>query len=331
MLYILVGIHLMNKSDALLIKEEMLKLIDRYDCSTANEHTCYNWLEDLEVYVERVRVLSLFDMVVYDIDITEISNRGLQLFGFVGFFKHNTKYTKINCCGIKIDWNRSFSVVPLFYDGKLLVDLKEYGGSNIVHCEFRGNYSSGFGIYVDAENGRISVEFKGNAPQLVYGDNDLINYYNNSKFKGSMYLAVIGTGFDIYKMMPKICRKVSDNVYMLYNGAVLVGTYTNEDISNCDVVIPDGVTDVYFGSSYNKYNNINNYILPKSIKNIYKYKFFEAPRNLAFTFDKSISLSVLKEIAGLCGDGFILADNKEDLIKSLRSEGMAISLLGSEV
>ena len=146
-----------------------------------------------------------------------------------------------------------------------------------------------------------------------------------------MYLAVIGTGFDIYKMMPKICRKVSDNVYMLYNGAVLVGTYTNEDISNCDVVIPDGVTDVYFGSSYNKYNSINNYILPKSIKNIYKYKFFEAPRNLAFTFDKSISLSVLKEIAGLCGDGFILVDNKEDLIKSLRSEGMAISLLGSEV
>lgn len=95
MLYILVGIHLMNKSDALLIKEEMLKLIDRYDCSTANEHTCYNWLEDLEVYVERVRVLSLFDMVVYDIDITEISNRSLQLFGFVGFLNITLNIQKL--------------------------------------------------------------------------------------------------------------------------------------------------------------------------------------------------------------------------------------------
>ena len=330
-LCILVGLHLMDKSDALLIKEEMLKLIDKYGCNNSDEYTCYNWLEHIEVYVERVRVLSLFDMTVYDIDIADLKARGLQLLGFRDLHKVEDRYTKVNCCGVKITYDKSFSVVPIFYNGELLVDLKEYGGSNVLYCELRGNYSSGFGIYVDAENGRIGVEFKGNAPQLVYGDNDLINYYNNSKFKGSMYLAVIGTGFDIYRMMPKICREVSDNVYMLYNGAVLVGTYTNEDISNCDVVIPDGVTDVYFGSSYNKYNSINNYILPKSIKNIYKYKFFETPRNLAFTFDKSISLSVLKGIAGLCGDGFILADNKEDLIKSLRSEGMAISLLGSEV
>ena len=330
MLHILVGIHLMNKSDAMLVKEEMIKLINSYDCNTAHQFTCYNWLEHLEVYVERIRVLSLSDMVVYDIDIADIESTGLQLFGFRDIFNRDTKYTKINCCGIKINYAKSFSVVPVFYNGELLVDLKEYGGSNVVHCEFMGNYSSGFGIYVDAENGRLSVEFKGDESQLVYGDSDLISDYNSSKFKGSMYLAVIANGFDIYRLIPKVCKKVRDNVYMLYNGAVVVGTYSNESISNCDVVIPDGVTDVYFGSSYNKHNSINNYILPKSIKNIYKYEFFEAPRNLAFTFDKSISLSVLKEIASLCGIGIVSSGNKEDLIKSLRSEGMAINLLDSE-
>ena len=331
-LCILVGLHLMDKSDALIIKEEMLKLIDKYDCNNSDEYTCYNWLEHIEVYVERVRVLSLFDMAVYDIDIADLKARGLQLLGFRDLHKVEDRYTKVNCCGVKITYDKSFSVVPIFYNGELLVDLKEYGGSNVLYCELRGCYHNGggLGIYIDAKTGRLCVVFRGNKPQLIYGDSDLLNDYKSSKFKGSMYLAILGNALSIDKLMPKICKKVSKNVFMLYNGAVLVGTYGAKDITNYDFVIPDGVTDVYFGMYGSNYRILSNYILPKSIKNIYKYEFFEAPRNLAFTFDKSISLSVLKEIVGLCGIGFITSDNKEELIKALRSEGVTINLLDSE-
>lgn len=332
-LCILVGLHLMNKTDALLVREEMLKLIDKYDCNNSDEYTCYNWLEHIEVYVERVRVLSLFDMTVYDIDISDISTRGLQLLGFRRLPKDD-KYIKINCCGVKITYDKSFSVVPIFYNGELLVDLKEYGGSNVLYCELRGCYHNGggLGIYVDSRTGRLGVVFRGKEPQLVYGDYDLVSDYNNSKFKESMYLAVLGNVLSIDRLMPKICKKVSNNVYMLYNGAVLVGTYGGKDITNYDFVIPDGVTDVYFGMYGSNYRILNNYILPKSIKNIYNYNFFEAPRNLAFTFNKSISLSVLKEIDSLCGSGrdCISLDNKEELINLLRGKGVTINLLGSE-
>lgn len=330
-LCILVGIHLMDKSDALFIKEEMLKLIDKYDCNTAHEYTCYNWLEHIEVYVERVRVLSLSDMAVYDIDISDISTRGLQLLGFRRLPKDD-KYIKINCCGVKITYDKSFSVVPIFYNGELLVDLKEYGGSNVLYCEFKGCYHNGggLGIYVDSKTGRLGVVFKGKEPQLVYGDFDLVSYYNSSKFKGSMYLAVLASVYGIASIMPKLCKRISKSVYMLYNGAILLGTYGEENITSYDVVVPDGVTDVYFGFYSSRYRSLNNYILPKSIKNIYNYNFFESPRNLAFTFDKSISLSVLKEISSLCGVGFITTDNKEELINSLRSKGVTINLLDSE-
>ena len=314
-LCILVGLHLMNKTDALLVREEMLKLIDKYDCNNSDEYTCYNWLEHIEVYVERVRVLSLFDMAVYDIDIADIKARGLQLLGFRDLHKGEDRYTKVNCCGLKLTYDKSFSVVPIFYNGELLVDLREYGGSNVLYCELMGCYRNGggLGIYVDSRTGRLGVVFRGNEPQLIYGDFDLL-----------------GNVLSIDRLMPKICKKVSKNIYMLYNGAVLVGTYGGKDITNYDFVIPDGVTDVYFGRYGSNHRILNNYILPKSIKNIYKYEFFEAPRNLAFTFDKSISLSVLKEIVGLCGLGFITSDNKEELIKALRSEGVTINLLGSE-
>ena len=72
----------MDKSDAMLVREETIKLINSYDCNTAHQYTCYNWLEHIEVYVERIRVLSLFDMVVYDIDIADLKDRGLQILGF---------------------------------------------------------------------------------------------------------------------------------------------------------------------------------------------------------------------------------------------------------
>lgn len=331
-LCVLVGLHLMDKSDALLVREEIIKLTNSYDCNTAHQFTCYNWLEHIEVYVERIRVLSLSDMVIYDIDIADLKDRGLQILGFRDLHKGEDRYKKVNCCGLKITYDKSFSVVPMFYNGELVIDLKEYGGSNIVYCELRGCYHNGgcLGIYLDAKTGRLGVVFRGNKPQLIYGDFDLVDDYKSSKFKGSMYLAVLGNALSIDRLMPNICKRVSKNVFMLYNGAVLVGTYGEKDITNYDFVIPDGVTDVYFGRYSDKYRSLNNYILPKSIKNIYKYEFFEAPRNLAFTFDKSISLSVLKEMASLCGVGFITTDNKEELIKALRVEGVTINLLDSE-
>ena len=208
-LCVLVGLHLMDKSDAMLIKEEMIKLINSYDSNTAHQFTCYNWLEHIEVYVERIRVLSLSDMVVYDIDIEDLKDRDLQLLGFRDLHKVEDRYKKVNCCGLKITYDKSFSVVPIFYNGELLVDLKEYGGSNVLYCELRGCYRNGggLGIYIDAKTGRLGVVFKGNEPQLIYGDFDLLNEYKSSKFKGSMYLAILGNAISIDKLMPKICKK----------------------------------------------------------------------------------------------------------------------------
>ena len=51
-LCVLVGLHLMDKSDAMLVREEMIKLINNYDCNTAHQFTCYNWLEHIEVWRE---------------------------------------------------------------------------------------------------------------------------------------------------------------------------------------------------------------------------------------------------------------------------------------
>lgn len=322
--FLLVGMHLMNKTDAVRVKDSIVSHIKNNDKLRYDNFVVLN-----TVYVDRLRVLDLYTMTVYDLDAHDAIKNNTDILGFKHFsFGIDDKYITVNAGGLKYHNGDNSSSVALFYNNEVLIDFEKYNSSNIFRYEFNKSYHYGMGlnIYVDAETGKVAVCF--NNEHLIYGDKDLINSYNSAKsnIKYTVYMNYYK--HTINELMPKICSKISDNAYMLYNGAVLLGCYS-EDIeynSFDDIVVPDGVTDVYFGYSDIE-DRINYFVLPKSIKNVYSLDFFAPPSKLAFTLDKSVSLDIIKSLHKICLFGIGDLESKEDAITALKSGGVVINLV----
>ncbi len=324
--FLLVGMHLMNKTDAVRVKTSLLSNIKNNDKLRYDNFVVLN-----TIYVDRLRVLDLYSMTVYDLDAYDAIKNNTDILGFKHFsFGIDDKYITVNSGGLKYHNGDNSSSVALFYNNEVLIDFEKYNSSNIVRYEFNKSYHYGMGlsIYVDAETGKVAVCFNDSDEHIIYGDRALINSYNSAKSNIKYTVYVNYYKHTIDKLMPKICSKVSDNAYMLYNGAVLLGCYS-EDIeynSFDDIVVPNGVTDVYFGYS-DIADRISYFVLPKSIKNIYSLGFFAPPSKLAFTLDKSVSLDIIKSLHKICLFGIGNLESKEDAITALKSGGVVINLV----
>lgn len=181
----LIGIHLTNKLDAKTAYSKFKYLIDNngYEVSDVAELDTY--MEEIMqltyVDVEKVRVFDSSTLEIYDISIADFLNSENNISNF-DIRECGSGYI-INLASIRYGTNL---ILPVYFNDELLLDLTEYGGSNVIKLSDR--LIGGIEIYIDAKTNDISLYYN---RETLLGSDEIKNSYNESKLVRAHYIDYI--------------------------------------------------------------------------------------------------------------------------------------------
>lgn len=231
----LIGIHLTNKLDAKTAYTKFKYLIDNngYEVSDVAELDTY--IEEIMqltyVDVEKVRVFDFSTLEIYDVSVVDFLNSGDSLYNF-----------DIRECGsgyiINLASNHSFTnlILPVYFDGELLIDLIEYGGSNTI--KLRDGAFGRLKILIDAKTNDMHLSY---CKEALLESYDLENSYDNSELVRAHYIDYIISDNTPDEMFTSICKKFSDSILIFFEKIAFLCLSSVKDNT---VIIPNGGREV---------------------------------------------------------------------------------------
>lgn len=284
----LIGIHLKNKSDADTAYSKFKYLIDNngYEVSDVAELDTY--IEEIMqlkyVDVEKVRVFDFSTLEIYDISIVDFLNMGDSIYNF-DIRECGSGYI-INLASIRYGTNL---ILPVYFNDELLLDLTEYGGSNVIKLSDR--LIGGIEIYIDAKTNDISLYY---SRETLLVSDEIKNSYNESKLVRAHYIDYIISDNTPDEIFTGVCEKFSDSILVFFEKIAFLSL---NSVKDSYVIIPNWVERLVITGELEVETNI---VLPPSLKKLRGDDCKADETLVRFAVSKNSGLRVIKGLTGCC-------------------------------
>ena len=284
----LIGIHLTNKSYAKIVYDKFKYLVDNngYDVSDVSKLDKY--IEEIMqltyVDVEKVRVFDFSTLEIYDVSVEDFLNRGDSIYN-VDIRECRSGYV------INLASNHNFTnlILPVYFNDELLIDLTEYGGSNVI--KLSDGAFGGLKILIDAKTNNRHLYY---CKEALLENYDLENSYDNSELVRAHYIDYIISDKTPDEMFTGICEKFSDSILIFFEKIAFLCL---DDVKDNIVIIPNGVERLVITGKLGVETNI---VLPPSL-NALRGNDCKADETLvSFAISKNSGIRVLKGLIGCC-------------------------------
>lgn len=284
----LIGIHLKNKSYAKIVYDKFKYLVDNngYEVSDVSELDTY--IEEIMqltyVDVEKVRVFDFSTLEIYDVSIDDFLNRGDSIYNFdirecrVGYIINlsSTRY-------------RTNLILPVYFNDELLIDLTEYGGSNVI--KLSDGAFGGLKILIDAKTNDMHLSY---CREALLENYDLENSYDNSELVRAHYIDYIISDSTPDEMFTGICEKFSDSILIFFEKIAFLCL---DSVKDNIVIIPNGVERLVINGKLEVETNI---VLPPSLKKIRGYGCKADETLVSFAISENAGVMALKDLTDCC-------------------------------
>lgn len=284
----LIGIHLKNKICSDMVYDKFKYLIDNNGYEVSDVSKLDKYIEEIMqltyVDVERVRVFDFSTLEIYDVSIEDFLNSGDSIYN-LDIRECRSGYT-INLSSTRY---RTNLILPVYFNGELLIDLTEYGGSNVI--KLSDGAFSGLKILIDAKTNDMHLSY---CKEALLENYDLENSYDNSELVRAHYIDYIISDSTPDEMFTGICKKFSDSILIFFEKIAFLGL---DSVKDNTVIIPNGVERLVINGKLEVETNI---VLPPSL-NTLRGDDCKADETLVrFAISKKSSLRVIKGLTGCC-------------------------------
>ena len=285
----LIGVHLANKSDAKTAYDKFKYLIDNNGYEVYDVSELDTYIEEIMqltyVDVEKVRVFDFSTLEIYDISVEDFLNSGDSIYT-LDIRECRSGYI-INLSSTRY---RTNLILPVYFDGKLLIDLTEYGGSNVIKLSDL-TLMGGIEIYIDAKTNDISLYYN---RETLLGSDEIKNSYNESKLVRAHYIDFTPENTPD-EMFTGVCEKFSDSILIFFEKIAFLCL---DSVKDSTVIVPNRVERLVVDGKLGVKTNI---VLPPSLKMLRGEDSRADETLVSFTISKNAGLEVTK---GLTGCGF---------------------------
>lgn len=285
----LIGVHLANKSDAKTAYDKFKYLIDNNGYEVYDVSELDTYIEEIMqltyVDVEKVRVFDFSTLEIYDISVEDFLNSGDSIYT-LDIRECRSGYI-INLSSTRY---RTNLILPVYFDGELLIDLTEYGGSNVIKLSDL-TLMGGIEIYIDAKTNDISLYYN---RETLLGSDEIKNSYNESKLVRAHYIDFTPENTPD-EMFTGVCEKLSDSILIFFEKIAFLCL---DSVKDSTVIVPNRVERLVVDGKLGVKTNI---VLPPSLKMLRGEDSRADETLVSFTISKNAGLEVTK---GLTGCGF---------------------------
>lgn len=285
----LIGIHLKNKLYVDNAYGKFKYLIDNNGYEISDVSKLDKYIEEIMqltyVDVEKVRVFDFSTLEIYDVSIEDFLNRGDSIYNF-DIRECRSGYI-IKLASTRY---RTNLILPVYFNGELLIDLTEYGGSNVI--KLSDGAFSGLKILIDAKTNDMHLSY---CKEALLENYDLENSYGNSELVRAHYIDYIISDNTPDEMFTGICKKFSDSILIFFEKIAFLCL---DSVKDNTVIIPNGVERLVVDGKLGVKTNI---VLPPSLKMLRGEDSRADETLVSFTISKNAGLEVTK---GLTGCGF---------------------------
>ena len=275
----LIGIHLTNKFGANTAYNKFTYLIDNNGYEVSDVAKLDKYIEEIMqltyVDVEKVRVFDFSTLEIYDISVEDFLNSGDSIYT-LDIRECRSGYV-INLSSTRY---RTNLILPVYFNDELLIDLTEYGGSNVI--KLSDGAFSGLKILIDAKTNDMHLSY------------DKENSYDNSKLVRAHYIDFTPENTPD-EMFTGVCEKFSDSILIFFEKIAFLCL---DSVKDSTVIVPNRVERLVVDGKLGVKTNI---VLPPSLKMLRGEDSRADETLVSFTISKNAGLEVTK---GLTGCGF---------------------------
>lgn len=286
----LIGIHLKNKLYAKTAYDKFKYLIDNNGYEVSDVSKLDKYIEEIMqltyVDVEKVRVFDFSTLEIYDVSIDDFLNRGDSIYNFD--IRECRSGYMINLSSTRY---RTNLILPVYFNGELLIDLTEYGGSNTINLS--DGAFSGLKILIDAKTNDMHLSY---CKEALLENYDLENSYDNSELVRAHYIDYIISDNTPDEMFTGICEKFSDSILIFLEKIAFLSLNSVKDNA---VIIPNGVERLVINGKLEVETNI---VLPPSLKKLRGDDCKADETLVSFAISKNSGIRVLKGLTGCYGN-----------------------------
>lgn len=286
----LIGVHLANKSDAKTAYDKFKYLIDNNGYEVYDVSELDTYIEEIMqltyVDVEKVRVFDFSTLEIYDISVEDFLNSGDSIYT-LDIRECRSGYI-INLSSTRY---RTNLILPVYFNDELLIDLTEYGGSNVI--KLSDGAFSGLKIFIDAKTNDMHLSY---CKEALLENYDLENSYYNSELVRAHYIYYIISDNTPDEMFTGICKKFSDSILIFFEKIAFLSFYSIKDNT---VIVPNGVEKLVITGKLEVETNI---VLPPSLKKLRGDDCKADETLVSFAISKNSGIRVIKGLTGCCGN-----------------------------
>lgn len=308
----LIGIHLKNKLYVDNAYGKFKYLIDNNGYEVSDVSKLDKYIEEIMqltyVDVEKVRVFDFSTLEIYDVSIDDFLNSGDSIYNF-DIRECRSGYI-INLSSTRY---RTNLILPVYFNGELLIDLTEYGGSNVI--KLSDGAFSGLKILIDAKTNDMHLSY---CKEALLENYDLENSYDNSELVRAHYIDYIISDNTPDEMFTGICEKFSDSILIFFEKIAFLCL---DSVKDNAVIIPNGVERLVITGKLGVETNI---VLPPSLNTLRGDDCKADETLISFAISKKSGIRVLKGLTGCCVNAICwylcMEKNKPDEILDIISK-----------
>lgn len=284
----LIGIHLKNKICSDMVYDKFKYLIDNNGYEVSDVSKLDKYIEEIMqltyVDVERVRVFDFSTLEIYDVSIEDFLNSGDSIYN-LDIRECRSGYT------INLASNCNFTnlILPVYFDGELLIDLTEYDGSNVI--KLRDGAFGSLKILIDAKTNDMHLSYR---KEALFENYELEESYDNSELVRAHYIDYIISDKTLDEMFTDICKKFSDSILIFFEKIAFLSLNSVKDNA---VIIPNGVERLVINGKLEVETNI---VLPPSLKKIRGYGCKADETLVSFAISENAGVMALKDLTDCC-------------------------------
>lgn len=282
----LIGIHLKNKLYAKTAYDKFKYLIDNNGYEVSDVSKLDKYIEEIMqltyVDVEKVRVFDFSTLEIYDVSIDDFLNSGDSIYN-LDIRECRSGYI-INLSSTRY---RTNLILPVYFNGELLIDLTEYGGSNVIKLSDL-TLMGGIEIYIDAKTNDISLYYN---RETLLGSDEIKNSYNESKLVRAHYIDFTPENTPD-EMFTGVCEKFSDSILIFFEKIAFLCL---DSVKDNIVIIPNGVERLVITGKLGVETNI---VLPPSLNTLRGDDCKADETLISFAISKKSGIRVIKGLTG---------------------------------
>lgn len=284
----LIGIHLTNKLYAETAYSKFKYLIDNNGYEVSDVAKLDKYIEEIMqltyVDVERVRVFDFSTLEIYDISVEDFLNSGDSIYT-LDIRECRSGYI-INLSSTRY---RTNLILPVYFNDELLIDLTEYGGSNVI--KLSDGAFSGLKILIDAKTNDMHLSY---CKEALLENYELEESYDNSELVRAHYIDYIISDKTPDEMFTGICEKFSDSILIFFEKIAFLCL---DSVKDNTVIITNGVERLVITGKLGVETNI---VLPPSLNTLRGDDCKADETLVSFSISKKSSLRVMKGLTGCC-------------------------------